>query len=148
MVDQKYLDLMLNDIEEHQKTESTDKCARFMLACLSQIRHRLPPLAEQALDLAQRYAEGTVAAADVIQMRVECWQQLRGHEMELHNPSVCALRAVICVLHTPELGQQEGLVDLLSFFLVLVNKIESRYDQQARLLRECFADGSELHESA
>jgi len=41
------------------------------------------------------------------------------------------------------------LVDLLSFFLGLVNKIEPHYTQQARLLREHFArDGSEPHGTA
>ena len=129
---------MLNDIEEQQGARCTDRCTRFMLACLLQIRHRLPPLAEQALELAEGYATVTVSAADVIRIRAACWRQLRGREMETDDPSTCAFRAVICVLYSREEGQQDNLVDLLSFFLVLVNRIEQRYDQQSRLLLECF----------
>jgi len=99
MIGQKELDSLLDDIEERQGTRCTDGCTRFMLGCLSLIRHRLPPLAEQALELAQRYVAGTVSAADLIRMRVDCWRQISGHEMETGDPSVCAMRAVICVLY-------------------------------------------------
>jgi hypothetical protein len=142
MTGQEHLDWTLNDIEEHQEAGCTDGRTRFMLACLSQIRHRLPTLAEQALVLAEQYATGNAPSADVIQMRAECWRQLRGHEMETDNPSVCALRAVICALYTPEDGQQHDLVDLLSFFLGLLNRIEPHYTEQARLLRQCFPNVS------
>jgi hypothetical protein len=110
-----------------------------MLACLSQIKDRLPPLAEQALELAQGYAAGTVSAADVIRIREECWREIKGREMDTDDPSTCAFRAVICVLYSREEGQQDNLVDVLSFFLVLVNRIEPSYDRQGRLLLECFA---------
>lgn len=73
-------------------------------------------LAECWIIAEPQYAAGIVPAADVIQMRAECWQQLGGHEMETGDPSLCSLRAVICVLYTPQEDQQDDLVDLLSFF--------------------------------
>jgi len=51
---------MLNDLEEHQEAERTDKRTRLMLECLSQIRYMLPLLAQQALQLAQQYSAGIV----------------------------------------------------------------------------------------
>ena len=132
------LNLLLNEIEQRVGSEwSWTSCAHFMVECLFIVKDRLPPLALDGLAIAQLYLAGCSSSQEVSNMRVRCWQELPGElSMKTDDPRVAAIRAVICVLQT-SLESSEGL-DLLSFFLQLVNRIEPHYEAQYRLLSKHF----------
>ena len=97
-----------------------------MLDCAALIEQRMPAPAARALQIANGYRAGIVSLQSVSDTHDECCESLSldHREMQLDDPEVAAIRAVICVLHLQLHPESDEFVDLLSFFLHLLNNIE------------------------
>jgi hypothetical protein len=136
------LDLLLNDIEMNcDPTIGSEQCNQFSIDCLSLIRHKLPPIAEEGLTIVTEYLEGRVPLRSVTDMLVKCWQYLKENynQASPDDPVVSAIRAVIFPLTAQKDPQQRDIVDHLSLFLTLVNNVEPHYDDEESLMRKHFA---------
>jgi hypothetical protein len=136
------LDQLLNEIEICCDPEiGDDRCNQFCLDCLALIRHKLPPIAADALVVVTDYREGRVPLKSVVDMTVKCWKYLdenHGHQ-PLDDPLVSAIRAVIFPLSAQRTPAERDLVDHLSFFLMLVNNVEPHCGEEEALLRKYYA---------
>ena len=119
----------------------SEQCIQFMTECLSLIQHKLPPIAVEAMAVAREYSAGRISVRTVSEMLVKCWEYLKEHHpgVLFEHPEVAALRAVICLLHAQKHPQACNIVDHLSFFLWLVEDVESHREQEEALLRKHFA---------
>ena len=61
-------------------------------------------------------------------------------EMQLDDPEVSAIRAAICILQSQLDPETDDFVDLLSFCLRLLNKLEPHLAEQETLLSHYFGD--------
>jgi len=139
----KRLDDLLNDIEINcNPAIGSEQCNGFSVECLSLIRHRLPPIACEALDLLKDYRTGRTELESVTKMIVQCWKYLdeKHGGREIHHPEVSAVRAVIFPLDAQKHPKDRNIVDHLSFFLTLVNNVEPHCEEEEALLRKHFAE--------
>jgi len=138
----KELDELLNDIElKCDPPIGSKESNAFMLECLSLIRHKLPPISLEAVEVLQAYFMGRATVEAVNDMRVRCWEHIAEHYkgVEASNPEVSAIRAVIFPLGAQREAEQRDIVDHLSFFLMFINQVEPHLDEEERLLRRHFA---------
>ena len=100
------------------------KVCQFMLAYLSLIKAPLPPIADAGILTAEKFSHGNVSAVELENARIACWKFLedKGASTDVSVPENCAVRAVICCLHSKP--EDEDLFDLLSWFLELARKVE------------------------
>jgi len=137
------LDRVLNAIEE---TCAPPQYVRFreafMLDCAALIAQRMPALAAKALQIAREHRAGMVSLQSVRDTHDACWESLRTNhrEMQLDNPEVASIRAIICILYGQLHPDSDEFVDVLSFFLRLLNNVEPHSTEQEQLIRKHFAD--------
>lgn len=137
------LDLLLNRIEMNcDLTIGGKTCNEFMMECLSLIQSKLPPIAVEAFRVSNDYLAGRAKLRSVTGMLEKCWEYLHENhqDQKINQPEVSAIRAVICLLHAQAHPQERDIVDQLSFFLTLVNNVESQFDREEFLLRRHFAE--------
>lgn len=139
---QERIDMLLNEIEETCLACDYEPCrVPFMLDCASLAQSSMPSRAVQALETARAYSSHELPIASVREAIVSCWkdadQSSTGGSAE--DPDTCAVRALICLLHEQSQPGSEDLVDLLSFFLNLLNRVEPHTDEQIQLIKKHFA---------
>jgi hypothetical protein len=137
------IDGLLNDIEVNcDPAIGIRACTRFSLDCLTLIRHKLTPIAEEGLAIATAYLEGRAPLEVVTGALLKCWQYL--DEKHKHAPTsdaeVSIIRAVIFPLYAQKNPGERDIVDHLSLFLAFVNTVEPHYEEEETLLRAHFSD--------
>ena len=94
----KRIDDLLNDIEVNcDPAIGSRACTRFMLECLTLIRHKLPPIAEEGLAVVTACLEGRATVEVVTDALVRCWQYLdeKHKDAPTSDPEVSIIRAVM-----------------------------------------------------
>lgn len=142
------LDLLLNSIEENCAPAKYEQALLpFMFDCADLIEARLPWVARESLCVAQSFAQKLLDMGALEQAVITCWQAIGDgpQSLQVDNPQVAGIRAVICILHSqlhsenkqihPECGE---FVDLMSFYLQLLNNVEPCFQQQEALIKERF----------
>jgi len=114
--------------------------AKFMIDCLALIEGQLPLSTSQGLLACRRYLTGKGSMEAIKRAILDCWRAerewRREHPFDITDMS--ANRAILCILKDLE-GDESDLVDLLSFFLNMANKVEAHKEEQGALLKERFA---------
>jgi hypothetical protein len=109
-----------------------------MLESCDLLVDHLPPEAKEALGTAKReWATGHPNTASLERVRVQCWRYIDGASKmkDANDPSVCATRALICVLYP---AWEEDPFDLLHLFIELTQKAGAIDDQQQSILSRLF----------
>jgi hypothetical protein len=141
-IDSDSLDLLLNTIEENcEPADYIRSRVPFMIECATLVESRMPIVAVEAMRIARNYLDKKVSADTVQRALVTCWKTLGASksEMLLDDPNVCAIRALICVLREELYTGEEDFVDIMSFFLSLLNRVEAHPVEQAALLKRYFS---------
>ncbi|MEJ5150700.1 hypothetical protein [Comamonas sp. MYb396] len=97
----------------------------FMLRSLARIRHLLPGIGLQSLQMAERYWLQKVGSPeDLENARVACWDYLEntGASVGSETKEQAAMRAVICVLYA-EPDADDFSVDTVRWFADLMDRI-------------------------
>lgn len=137
---QERIDLLLNEIEETCPAPDYNPClVPFMLECASLIESRMPSLAVKALETARAYSAQEKPLASVRGAIEDCWHSVNQSSIASDDPDACAIRALICVLHEQSQPGSADLVDLLSFFLNLLNRVEPHGEEQIGLINKHFS---------
>src|SRR5262245_670363 len=96
---QQKLDDLLNDINMNCEPLVFSKpCYQCSVDCLALIRHKLPPVAQEGLDLLINYLAGRVSVRSITEMRAKCWRYLNENhkqprlDLPVEPPEVCAVR--------------------------------------------------------
>ncbi len=136
------LNELLNEIEERcdpliGSKESND----FMIECLSLIRHKLPPIALEAIQVLQAHLVGRVTIDTVSDMLARLWRHIdENHKgVDIRHVEMSAIRAVIFPLDAQRRAQERDIVDYLSSFLTFINHVEPHLEEEEGLLRKHFA---------
>jgi hypothetical protein len=135
------LDLHLNSIEEiYVPAEFGKSCVPLMIDAAALVEARMPPVATYSLRVARDYAAGTTSAESVNDAIVRCWKDLGGggRDMCTDVPDVAAIRAVICILRRQVHPEAEDSLDLLSFFVELLNNVEPHSEELEALFKKHF----------
>jgi hypothetical protein len=138
---QEHIDLMLNEIEEKCVASDYDQCrVPFMLDCVSLTQGRMPSLAVKALETARAYSVHESPLDSVREAIEGCWRYLDQGSVHgsIDDRETCAIRALICLLREQSQPGSEDLVDLMSFFLNLLNRVEPHADEQILLIKKHF----------
>lgn len=136
------LDLLLYSVEDGcDPSEYVGSMVPYMIGCLSLIEHRMPPVVSVSFQVSKDYYSGLSPLNSVSDAYEACWKELsRGHrEMQLDDPDVSAIRAVICILYQQQHPESEDFLDSQTFFSQLVNNVEPHVDQEEALLKKHFA---------
>ncbi|MFC5862796.1 hypothetical protein ACFPT7_10880 [Acidicapsa dinghuensis] len=136
------LDLILNDIETNcEPSRYAAACLPFMVECASLIESELPRIAFESLQTAKSYLRQEAGTVSVQQALSECWRELdkKKRTTSFDDPEVCAIRAVICILHDQVHSEPDDLVDRMSNFLEILNGVVPREAEQESLLRLYFS---------
>ncbi len=139
---QERIDLLLNEIEKTCLASDYNPWrVPFMLECALLVQSKMPSRAVKALETAMAYLGQEQPLASVREAIEDCWHDADQNSASniSDDPDACALRALICVLCEQSHPGSEDLVDLLSFFLNLLNRIEPHSEQQIRLIKKHFA---------
>lgn len=76
---------------------------RFMIEALGRVTSQLPPIAQTAASMANRFITGAATEEEVIEERVRLWKAIEGRTQS-DEPDVLKIRTAICVLHPMDLG--------------------------------------------
>jgi hypothetical protein len=141
------VDLLLNLVEENCAPEEYQRSRiPFMIDCLLLVEQRMPLAAAQPFLVSRLYADQKVDSASLVEAIEKSWRALgRGEaSLNLGDPDVSAVRAVICILHSELHPESNDFVDSISFFLNLLNNVKPCSEQQEALIKKhfptCFAD--------
>ncbi len=141
-MDQQRLDLMLNEIEENcDPGIGSSESMQFMLDCMRLISTELPEFATGVLHAIERSVVERPDHHELDLLLRDCWafvdQQQRGHP---GDSTVPAVRALICVLQAQRNPEQRDIVDHLSFFISLLNRVKPHFSEEALLLKKRFSN--------
>ena len=129
-------------IEDSGVTAGSEPFIRFLIDCSSSVRHRLPSVALEALDVAAEYQAGRNPVEEVTAAAVKCWRELddkyKGKDVDV--PDVAAIRAVIFLLDSLRNPNEKDIFDRLRYFLDFVNLVEPHLQEEALLLDKHFPD--------
>ncbi len=139
-MDQQRLDMMLNQMEQNcDPVIGSSASIQFMLDCMQLIETELPEFAAEALHAIERSLIERTARQQWDSLWRECWAFVDAQQREgAGNSGVPALRALICVLDALRNPEQHDIVDHLSFFIGLVNRVKPHFAQEELLLRKRF----------
>ena len=139
---QERIDLLLNEIEERcQASDYEGSRVPFMLDCASLSQSRMPARAAKALETARAFSAHEVPLASVHEVIKECWRELDQEVVDRSrdDPNACAIRAVICILSEQSQPESGDFVNLLSFFLNLLNQADPHPEEQILLINKHFS---------
>lgn len=139
---QERIDLLLNEIEERCPASDYDpRRVPFMLDCAALAQSSMPSRAVQALETARAYSIRELPLSSVREAIEGCWHDVDQNAINgcTDDPDTCAIRALICLLQEQSQPGSEDFVDLLSFFLNLLNRVESHAEEQFLLTKKHFA---------
>ncbi len=132
------LDCLLNDISgEDLPADWYARSVKCMLDCLTLIEHHIPSFASIALEAARNYWRGEATGASLEEQRVALWTELhdRFPGGKLQDVDECAARAVLGAMYPNPEGD---IVDLLSWFATLANRVEPHESEQIEIVRRTF----------
>ena len=136
------LNEQMRRIEDSGVTAGSEPFIRFLIDCSSLVRHRLPSVALEALDVAAEYQAGCIPVEQIIETVVRCWRELddkyKGKDVDV--PAVAAIRAVIFLLDSLRNPNEKDIFDRLQYFLDFVNLVEPHLQEEALLLDKHFPD--------
>ncbi|WNG61484.1 hypothetical protein F0U59_47330 [Archangium gephyra] len=121
-------------------------CFQFMAQCCTLIQEWIPPVAQQALEVAWRYWKQQASEENLTAARVRCWKYLDASKAgsDLDDRKTCAVRAVICCLYP--LTVPEEIPEVLHTFMEFFDTVEHHPSEQTRILKELFAAQLAEHE--
>ena len=131
---------------EGEFARNPKQCFQFMARCCALIHAWLPPVAQQALQVARRYWDQQTSEAELTAARVRCWRHLDASKAgsDLLDRRTCAVRAVICGLSP--LTTDEDISEVLRTFLEFFDTVEQHRTEQVRILEEVFAEQLTHHD--
>jgi hypothetical protein len=133
------LSLAIAEVEKHYELDRDyRRFEDFMLDCLALVEARLPQVASAAVATAKNYFSGRATEEDLEQARVRCWNHLEAHGYgsEIQEPEAIGIRSAICALYARPVV--DDAVELLEWFLSLVNQLDDRSEEQVELLAKHF----------
>jgi hypothetical protein len=135
------IDQLLNEIEEKcQPADCRQLRIPFMLDCASLIS-KLPSQTVKALQTSRAYSIQELPLTSVSEAVAECWRYLDGSFVNGSNddhPDAITIRALICILLEESRPGSEDFIDLIGFFLDLLNRVEPHAEEQWELIKKHF----------
>jgi hypothetical protein len=115
------------------------RSGQFMIAYLSLSIDALPPIAQEALNVAEQFWRGQASQDDLLAMRVRCWNYLGPQEQDIKGTHLAAMRAVICTLYGTDTQHQTADADfLVDFFLHWAEMVEDHSQELQGMLEQHF----------
>jgi hypothetical protein len=137
------MDSVLDFIDDDQRRHGTRTAfiqgRAFMIAYFALIHRPLPPVAHEALQVAQRYLAAAATSADLTAARVACWQYLDARHLTYAVPQsseASVVRAAICFLWADPTDDAPGMG--VDFFLSRANAAEDHSAQVDELIAAYF----------
>lgn len=106
----------------HKLAEVYPQCLLFMVDCLQLVEHGLPPVAQHALAVAEKFCNGTASAKQLLEQKLLCWNYLDERKLsfafELKRARL--VRATLCALY-PEVPEEGDVYVLLEWFMEMLD---------------------------
>jgi hypothetical protein len=116
------------------------QCRLFMVDCLSMVHHLLPPPAQDALAVAEKFCNGTASARQLVAQQTLCWEYLRarGLSVAFERRDARLVRATLCALY-PLPPEDRDVYELLEWFVDMFDSAGRFEDRTIELLNLRFA---------
>jgi hypothetical protein len=127
---------LVEDLEQSRQLQDNKKIQKFSCACCHFILEKLPPIAQEALNVGDEFSKGRVSGKQPEEERVKLWGFLGNDSCDFGSPRVNAPRAVICCLY--ENQDLDHAYDHVRAVMDFCNAVENREREQFDLLLEVF----------
>ncbi len=140
-MEENVFDVLAELDERGELRRGLDLCVRFMFSCCDLVKADFPEAALRALEVARNYWSGAVSGEDLLKEQRASWGYLNKlGSMNLEDPRVCAMRAVVCLLYPYQQGAD--IYEEIVWFLEVINRVRDCSAEQRRILEELFVAGS------
>lgn len=114
------------------------KVLTFCCDCCRLIWDKLPKIAQDALEVSEKYINDSASIQDLIDARTKLWNFIGEDFMNFEMPHISATRAVICCLY--EVKTMDEAFDAACYVMGFSNNIEIKTAEHVELLLKIFSN--------